>query len=136
MAIVKQTSGREAGLHARVAAGFLVVAAAVFALSLALMMQAALDPERSGPLTVLFPPSWSGERMLLAVARADGIAMRRSWLPGGMQVTARAPGLAVRLKAAGAVLVLPEAPGLFALGGCSGTARLPAAGHERRALPM
>lgn len=135
MASVNPARPRGAALHARVAACFLAGAAGLFALTLLLMAQAAREPGRSGPLTALFPPHWSNEQRLLAVVRAKGVVMRQSWLPGGLQVTGEGVGLALRLEAAGAVLVLPEASGLLALGGCSGSAPpVPAVGE--RTLPM
>ncbi|MDF1584863.1 hypothetical protein [Marinimicrococcus flavescens] len=133
---VNPAENRGLALHAHVAAAFLAAGATVFALTLLLMVQAARDPGWRGPVTALFPPSWTQERMLLAVARADAVAMRGSWLPGGLQVVAEAPGLAVRLEAVGAVLVLPEAHGVFALGGCSGTTVARTVPARDRVLPM
>jgi hypothetical protein len=89
--------------------------------SLALLARAAADPERTGRLTALFWPGWSAEQRLGALLAADTLPVRESWIAGAIEVEARTPGAAARLRERGALLVLPGLPtDLLALGGCSG----------------
>jgi hypothetical protein len=92
-----------------------------FAGSLALLAHSAADPARTGRFTVLFPPGSSAEVRFAAVLAAGTLPIRESWLPGTIEVEGEAPEVAARLRARGALLVLPALPSrLSALGGCSG----------------
>lgn len=90
----------------------------------ALLALAAADPERSGRLIALYPPGWSAERVLAASVRADATLRAQGWWPGLVELDGSA-GLAGRLRAQGAVLVLAPLPiDLGALPGCTGVMRL------------
>lgn len=85
-----------------------------------LLVAAGLRPGSTGRATVLFPPGWSSEAMLIASLQAGAVPMRDTWLPGLTQVRLDDPGSVERLTDLGALLVLPPVPfeGL-GMGGCS-----------------
>lgn len=69
---------------------------------------ASATPAEGGPIAALFPPWWPQERAMAAAASAGSLAGAG---PGGSiwVVVADRPGLAGRLRAAGAVLLLDPA---------------------------
>jgi hypothetical protein len=73
-----------------------------------------LPAERAGTVAAVFPPSAAPERILRAVALADGAIVREGRGRNVIVVRSEAPGLAGRLRQAGAWLVLD--PG--GLAGC------------------
>lgn len=79
--------------------------------------QAAAESSR---VTAVFPPGTAAEAMLARVAMADGRLIRGTLLPFAVEVAGETPGIAARLEAAGAVVVIARLPsdGL-AVGGCS-----------------
>ena len=102
----------------------LATAVVVAALATALLVRAATDPTRTGRFTAFFPVSTAPEARLAAVVAAGGVPVRESWLPGAVELESEEPGIARRLEAVGARLILPGLPSkLLPLGGCS-TGRL------------
>jgi hypothetical protein len=78
-----------------------------------------LPPEAGGTMVAVFPPGFDGADALAAVARADGLPVRTTWLGNVWVVHGPEPGFAGRLREAGAwlaVAAVPFEPGL--LGGC------------------
>ncbi|MCL6607579.1 MAG: hypothetical protein K6T74_05735 [Geminicoccaceae bacterium] len=111
-------------LHLVATAALLATAVVVCALALALLLHAAADPERTGRFTAFFPAATPPEARFTAVVAAGGVPVRESWLPGAVELESEEPGIARRLEAVGARLVLPGLPSkLLAFGGCS-TGRL------------
>lgn len=133
--------GGEAGLHLA-GIGLLLLALLLgVGGGLWLLARTAAETTRSGRFTAVFPPGLGAEARLAAVLRADALPVRESWLLGAIEVEAAAPGVAARLEAEGAVLVLPGLPSdLLASGGCSagGLAAFPdrPALRKLRAGPM
>jgi|GEM_PF-1910439 len=81
----------------------------------------------SARVTAIFPPGTTAEAMLARIARADGRPIRGTLLPFAVEVAGDTPGIAARLQAHGALVVVARLPsdGL-AVGGCS---YLPAAAY-------
>jgi len=121
---VKTNGEAETGalsLHLVATAALLATTVVVCALALALLLHAAADPERTGRFTAFFPAATPPEARLAAVIAAGGVPVREGWLPGAVELESEEPGIAQRLEAAGARLVLPGLPSKFlAFGGCSG----------------
>ncbi|MFO1070611.1 MAG: hypothetical protein U1E14_18995 [Geminicoccaceae bacterium] len=105
----------------RLALGLAAAARAATLVAVAALLVAADQPDgASGDLVAVFAPGTSGERALQAVVAADGIVRRGTWLGTVWEVTGDRPGLAGRLRGAGALLVLPVQPfASLSLGGCS-----------------
>ncbi|BCX17928.1 MAG: hypothetical protein KatS3mg117_1610 [Geminicoccaceae bacterium] len=107
--------------HLVATAFLLATAVVVCALATALLVRAAADPARTGRFTAFFPVTTPPEARLLAIVAAGGVPVRESWIPGGIELESEEPGIASRLEAEGARLVLPGLPtNLLAAGGCSG----------------
>ncbi len=104
--------------HLGVLAGALLLTGLVAGMTLALGREAARE---RGRVTAIFRPGITPEAIMSAVARADGRLIRGTLLPFAVEVeeTASGPGIAARLEAAGALLVVSELPThLLAVGGC------------------
>jgi hypothetical protein len=103
--------------HLVVLAAALLLAGLVGALTLGLGRAAADERLR---VTAVFWPGTAGEAIMVAVARADGRVIRGTLLPFAVEVSGDRPGIAGRLEASGAVVVIAELPAHgLALGGCS-----------------
>lgn len=71
-------------------------------------------------VTAVFWPGTGAEDIMAAVARADGRMIRGSLLPFAVEVSGDRPGIAARLDAEGALVVIAELPAHgLAVGGCS-----------------
>lgn len=117
-------AGRTAGAartpHLAALATLLGILLLGFAAALALLAQAAADPARTGRFTAFFPVTTPSEARFLAIVAARGVPVRESWIPGGIELESEEAGIARRLEAEGARLVLPGLPSnLLASGGCS-----------------
>ncbi|BBK45387.1 hypothetical protein STVA_54070 [Allostella vacuolata] len=100
------------------AGGVLALWAAAAALLLAL---AALPPDRSGTVAVLFPPTADPMHALAAIAAADGRLVRATFLPNLVVADSDAPGFVGRLRTAGAIAAYPPLDiGFAMIGGCTG----------------
>ena len=116
-----------AAAHLAIALAFAGLVVAALLVTLALLGHAARAPQRTGPLLALFPPGWSAEARLVAVTQADGLMRGEGRLPGLVEVVSDQPGLAARLRAAGALFVLVPLPAdALTLGACSGAGLPPA----------
>ena len=94
-----------------------------------LLASGGLPAAASGRMIAVFPPSTSADQTLLSIAAADARIVRGSWFAFAVVVHDDAPGLAGRLRAAGAVIVAREMVAAFLLaGGCVG-------GHTILPLP-
>lgn len=95
---------------AAVAGAAMLVAAAVGGL--------APDEDGTGPVAAVFPPWWSARDVMVGLARTDAAILREGFNASIVLASSPTPGLADRLRAAGALLVLdPQAAG-----GCLGLA--------------
>lgn len=102
--------------HLLVALAGLLVAS--IALGAALAVSAGAAGERLR-VTAVFPPGTSETELFLRVAAAEGRIIQGTPLPFAVEVMGDAPGIAGRLEAMGAWLVLSELPtSLLAVGGC------------------
>ncbi len=98
-------------------------------LATALLASGGLPAAASGRMIAVFVPSTSADQALLNIAAADAQIVRGSWFPFAVLVHDDAPGLAGRLRDAGAVIVAREMVAAFLLaGGCVG-------GHAVLPLP-
>lgn len=71
-------------------------------------------------VTAVFWPGTPPEAIMAAVARADGRLIRGTFLPFAVEVNGDRPGIAGRLEAEGALVVVAELPAHgLAVGGCS-----------------
>jgi hypothetical protein len=115
-----QSASPTAGPH-RLALGLAAGALAATLVAVAGLLVAANQPDTaSGDLVAVFPPGTTDDSALHAVALADGVIRRATWLGPVWEVSGDAPGLAGRLRASGALLVLPPQPfPSLSLGGCS-----------------
>lgn len=94
-----------------------VVGAATLAATVGVSREAARERDR---VTAVFQPGTPAAVMLAAVSRAEGRAIRGTLLPFALEVAGDRPGIAARLEAAGAMVVLAELPAhALAVGGCS-----------------
>ncbi|MEQ8586853.1 MAG: hypothetical protein RLO01_02745 [Thalassobaculaceae bacterium] len=76
------------------------------------------DEDGTGPVAAVFPPWWSAHDVMAGLARTDAAILREGFNSSIVLASSPAPGLADRLRAAGALLVLdPQAAA-----GCLGIA--------------
>lgn len=94
---------------------------------------AALPPEASGRMFVLFPPGTSNATAFAAILDAGGAPLRVALGEFGWIVHGEEPGLAGRLAARGALAAFPGLPAGMPLVGCLGMLAEPAA---RPVLPI
>ena len=98
-------------------------------LATTLLASGGLPGHASGRMIAVFRPGTSADQALLNVAAADARLVRGSWFAFAVLVHDDAPGLAGRLRDAGAVIVAREMVAAFLLaGGCVG-------GHTVLPLP-
>lgn len=119
--------------HLTVLIAALLLFAAAAGATLRLGRLAAADQQR---VTAVFPPGTSPASIMAAVSHADGRLVRETLLPFAVEVESDEAGIAVRLEATGALIVLARLPvhGL-AVGGCSyGPADAYAGPAARRAV--
>lgn len=104
------------------AAGFLLLVLLAWSLSFhGTLSSAELPDEASGRVVAVFPLRYSGQASFIAASSSGGAIAREGWLSNMLIVQDTAPGLAARLRAAGAVAVYPAAPfESFSLAGCTG----------------
>jgi hypothetical protein len=98
------------------------LAAAVLAVSLAAMMvavrAAALPPEATGKMLVVFEPGSSEAEMLARIVAAGGAPVRQTWMPFVWVVAGETPGFAGRIEAEGVLGAYGELPFSPQLAGC------------------
>ncbi|MFX4219952.1 MAG: hypothetical protein ACMVO3_02600 [Thalassobaculum sp.] len=76
------------------------------------------DADGTGPVAAVFPPWWSTRDVMAGLARTDAAILREGFSSSIILASSPTPGLADRLRAAGAILVLdPQAAA-----GCLGLA--------------
>ena len=103
--------------HLVVLAAGLLVSGLVLAATLGLGRAAADERLR---VTAVFWPGTPPEAIMAVVARADGRLIRSTILPFAVEVSGDRPGIASRLEASGAIVVVAELPAHgLAVGGCS-----------------
>jgi hypothetical protein len=99
----------------------LAVTLAVLAAGAALLHLGRLPYDRSGQVVVLFPPGADRIAVFAAVAAADGLMVRETWLSNVVLAEGAAPGFVGRLADAGAwAAYTPFDLGPAMVGGCSG----------------
>lgn len=81
---------------------------------------AALPDDEAGVMIAVFAPGTTPDAAFTRVLAAGGRPVRRTDPPLAWVVEAQAPGLAARLRAEGAMLVLRDFPFGPVLAGCSG----------------
>lgn len=98
------------------------LAAAVLAVSLLAMMAAmraaALPPEASGTVLVVFRPGTDEDRMFASLVSAGGAPVRRTWLPFVWVAAGDEPGFVGRLAGQGALGAYAELPFSPQIAGC------------------
>jgi hypothetical protein len=98
------------------------LAAGVLAVSLAAMATgmraAALPPDASGVMLVVFQPGTPEAEIFGSLIRAGGAPVRQTWLPFVWVVAGDAPGFAGTLMAEGAIGTYDELPFSPQLAGC------------------
>lgn len=104
------------------AAGFLLLVLLAWGFGLrGTLNQAELPDEASGRLVAVFPLRYSGQASFIAASSSGGAIAREVWLSNMLIVQDATPGLAARLRAAGAVAIYPAAPfESFSFSGCTG----------------
>jgi hypothetical protein len=103
--------------HLAVLAAALLLGGLVTTATLAIGQEAARERAR---VTAVFVPGTPPAAIMAAVARAEGRLIRNTVLPFAVEVMGDRPGIARRLEAEGAILVLAELPAhALAVGGCS-----------------
>lgn len=76
------------------------------------------NADGTGPVAAVFPPWWSARDVMAGLARTDAAILREGFSSSIILASSPTPGLADRLRAAGAMLVLdPQAAA-----GCLGLA--------------
>jgi len=133
---VLPSSGRTLMRHLVALVAALLAVIVVGSATVQLGRRAAAESAR---VTAIFPPGITAEAMLARVALADGRLIRDTLLPFAVEVAGDAPGIAARLEAAGALVVIARLPsdGL-AIGGCSylPAAAYPALRERIRSAPL
>ena len=120
--------------HLAALASAVLAVVLVLALALELGRRAAADSLR---VTAIFAPGSAPEQVMRRVALADGRLIRDTILPFAVEVAGDTPGIAARLEAAGALLVIARLPtDMLALGGCSYLAPEAYPSPERRLRPL
>jgi hypothetical protein len=98
------------------------LAAAVLALSLvtmaAAMRAAALPPEASGKMLVVFEPGTEESDILARLIAAGGAPVRQTWLPFVWVAAGETPGFAGAIMAQGAMGTYGELPFSPQIAGC------------------
>jgi hypothetical protein len=103
--------------HLVVLALGVVLSGLVVAATLGLGSLAARERDR---VTAVFWPGTGSQAIMAAVTRAEGRLIRATLVPFAVEVAGDAPGIAERLMATGALVVLAELPAHgLAVGGCS-----------------
>jgi hypothetical protein len=98
------------------------LAAAVIAVSLvamaAAMRAAALPPEATGKMLVVFQPGTAEDDMFGRLVAAGGAPIRQTWLPFVWVVSGETPGFAGMIVADGALGAYAEMPFSPQIAGC------------------
>ena len=94
-----------------------VVAVSLVAMATA-MRAAALPPEASGKMLVVFEPGTSQDEIFSRLIEAGGSPVRQTWLPFVWVVASDTPGFAGSLVAQGALGTYDELPFSPQLAGC------------------
>jgi hypothetical protein len=94
-----------------------VVAVSLVAMAVA-MRAAALPPEASGKMLVVFQPGTPEVEIFGGLIRAGGAPVRQTWLPFVWVVASDNPGFAGRLMAHGALGAYDELPFSPQIAGC------------------
>ncbi len=94
-----------------------VVAVSLVAMATA-MRAAALPPEASGKMLVVFEPGTSQDEIFTHLIEAGGSPVRQTWLPFVWVVAGDAPGFAGTILAQGAIGTYGELPFSPQLAGC------------------
>lgn len=74
------------------------------------------DADGTGPVAAVFPPWWSAHDVMAGVFRTDASILREGFSSSIILASSPTPGLAERLREAGALLVLDP----VAAAGCLG----------------
>ena len=135
--IAAPAAGLGVAAHLEIALAFTGVAVAALVITLLLLGRAAYAPQRTGALLAFFPPQWAAEARLVAAAGAGAVVRGEGRLPGLVEVVSEEPGLAFRLRAAGAFFVMVPLPAdALTQGACIGIGLLPARPTRVRAVPL
>ena len=103
----------------RFALGLAAAVIAVWLIGMAIMVRsAALPPEASGPMLVVFEPGTPEDQMFAKMIAADAKPVRGTWLGFVWVVTGDEPGLARRLLDGGAIGTYAELPYSPSVAGC------------------
>ncbi|WP_137390520.1 hypothetical protein [Rhodoligotrophos defluvii] len=102
-------------LAAGIGVALLVVWLAVMALAI---RDAALAPDATGRMFVVFPPGLDDTAMVNRIAAAGGQPVRQTWIDSVWVVAGDRPGLAGALKDQGALGAYGELPVGMQLAGC------------------
>jgi hypothetical protein len=103
----------------RLALGLAAAVIAVWFAGMAVAIRiAALDPEASGPMLVVFEPGTPEDQMFAEIIAAQGKPMRGTWLGFVWVVAGDTPGLAGRLVEKGAIGTYAELPFSPSVAGC------------------
>ena len=79
---------------------------AIMTLAVAAASATAVPADPEAGVAAVFPPWWQREHAAAAVAEADGLIVREGALPTILVVRPGSPGLAERLRAQGALLIV------------------------------
>lgn len=104
-----------------IAVAVAVVAVAAWSAAMLVTLRAASLPDQAtGMMVAVFAPGTEDQAAFARVLAAGGRPVRRTDPPLAWVVEAPVPGLAARLRAEGALLVLRDFPFGPVLAGCSG----------------
>ncbi|HSM19114.1 MAG TPA: hypothetical protein VK844_01930 [Hyphomicrobiales bacterium] len=107
------------GLGHRLALWLAVAVIAVSVVAMATAMRAAaLPPEASGKMLVVFEPGTGQDEIFGHLIEAGGSPVRRTWLPFVWVVASDTPGFAGTIMAKGALGAYDELPFSPQLAGC------------------
>jgi hypothetical protein len=103
----------------RFALGFAGAVIMVWLLGMAVVVrQAALPPEATGPMLVVFDPGTPEDQMFAKIIAADAKPVRNTWLGFVWVIAGDKPGLAGRLAENGAIGTYAELPFSPSVAGC------------------
>jgi len=77
-----------------------------------------VNPEQSGTVLAVFPPSMSESRVFASIVQAGGRPVRPTWMPGTWVTYGDKTGFAGRLEAQVAIGAYASTPFLPQLAGC------------------
>ncbi len=77
-----------------------------------------VNPEQSGTMLAVFPPSMTEDKVFGNIIQAGGRPVRPTWMPGTWVTFGDSAGYAGRLEAQGAIGAYSSTPFLPQLAGC------------------